>query len=463
MGELETRLREQTAIANSASVRRYLHVSRLQEIKGETMNAKPVHAELGASNCERWWNCPGSVGLIAKAPPPKVSIHASTGTIAHKIAAEALTLKQDGASDEKVNMFLLNKIGTWDESDGNNVEIDQDMIDAIKVYINLVEEVLAKHELSREYLKVETQVKITGVEVEDGAANEDLYGTADAIIVVPFNRIIVIDYKNGAGHKVEVIGNKQLLYYALGAYLALEPYELDSISTIEIIVCQPRHYDGGIQYYEIELAELLAFHKELIEAAKRVKPDAPVNAGAWCKWCPAIPICPVQLQLQKNQADLDFANVPVLLETTTPALVPVSTILSIVENEGNIRKMLDAMAEHVAALLHNNLQGVSEEDAALIRSKFKLVDKRANRQWKDENEAAKTIEKILGENTYVKRKMRTPKQIEDDLKKLKALGVDAKIVDELAFKPDNGLTMAKTSDKREARTPIKEAKEFDDL
>ena len=48
------------------------------------------HAKLSPSAAARWINCPGSIRLSEKVPPPPSSDYADEGTLAHAVAETKL-------------------------------------------------------------------------------------------------------------------------------------------------------------------------------------------------------------------------------------------------------------------------------------------------------------------------------------------------------------------------------------
>ena len=76
------------------------HTLRLFEIdasadaSAEPAHADRAHSELGASSCERWWNCPGSVAA-SRGMPNRSSPAAELGTAAHEVAELCLRNGQD--------------------------------------------------------------------------------------------------------------------------------------------------------------------------------------------------------------------------------------------------------------------------------------------------------------------------------------------------------------------------------
>src|SRR3546814_16725691 len=88
-----------------------------------------------------------------------------------------------------------------------------------------------------------------------------------------------------------------------------EPWRL--VNTVERVIVQPRapHRDGPVRRWETTGMELLDWAVELVDAAKRTaRPDAPLNPGEWCKFCPAAPTCPALRQKALDVAKAEFAE-----------------------------------------------------------------------------------------------------------------------------------------------------------
>jgi hypothetical protein len=85
---------------------------------------------------------------------------------------------------------------------------------------------------------------------------------------------------------------------------------------------------------------------------------------------------------------------------------------------------------------------------------YKLVAKRAIRQWADVEDAAAQLENILGEEAFTK-KLLSVAQAEKVLKKMKL-----ELSEDMVTKPDNGLTIAPVSDKRKEVVPFIEFMDF---
>src|SRR3546814_20931930 len=73
--------------------------------------------------------------------------------------------------------------------------------------------------------------------------------------------------------------------------------------------------------------ELLDWAVELVDAAKRTaRPDAPLNPGEWCKFCPAAPTCPALRQKALDVAKAEFAEDGALVLPDVSTL-PLSVVL----------------------------------------------------------------------------------------------------------------------------------------
>lgn len=242
-----------------------------------------AHSPLGASSAHRWMNCPGSVALCVGIED-KGSFAAAEGTVAHSIGENAL---RPGPK-----LGVLDHVATCD---GHAITVTQEMLDAVKVYVEYVQD--RAHVKER---KLEQRLDLSSV-------HPDCFGTADCILWKPKrSELEVIDYKHGAGVAVEVLNNKQLKFYALGALLTCGyPAKI-----VTVTIVQPRcpHPDGPIRSQTFEAIDLLDFAADLKEAAAATEqPDAPLHAGDWCRWCPAAGVCPEQRKQAQALARIEFS------------------------------------------------------------------------------------------------------------------------------------------------------------
>lgn len=212
--------------------------------------------------------------------------YAKEGTHAHGVAAQIL---------EK-HFFDIEPKG-W-------LAADKEMRAAVDVYVDFVkaETLKAKREDPAGTLMIEHRFDLSAV-------YPGLFGTADAIIYFPESKkLMVIDYKHGAGIAVEVEDNLQLQYYGLGALLSTGfPCE-----TVELVIVQPRceHEDGQIRRWTFSSIDILDFAADLAaDAHATTLPGAKLNPGKHCRFCAAAPVkCPAIKEKAQALAKLEFGS-----------------------------------------------------------------------------------------------------------------------------------------------------------
>lgn len=402
------------------------------------MAAKSKHSLIGASSASRWFECPGSIAMIEKAPKQAPNKYAAEGTAAHQIAEKCL---MDGKSPDEF-------FGQIVKVEGFEFEVDQEMVDAINVYL---EEVSANDPFHGGFVTLVEQ------KIDLSRLHEGLYGTADAIKRnYKGRKLKVIDFKYGRGTVVEVEMNKQGMYYVLGAIDAIYKQELeeknypiddplvfgwDQFDEVELVIVQPRarHVDGPVRRWVIPKGVLDKFQDELVEKARLTTlPNAPLKAGPHCKFCPAIAICPAQLQLISDSAQADFKPLvkseapvfPVVESLTMPQLV------GVLKYADQISSWLKAVEAHAFSLMSHGTAVPG----------FKLVKKKAFRKWANEDEAKSQLSLYMSdEEMLTAPELKSPAQIEKALSKK-----ERELIKPLIVTPDTGLTLAEETDPRPA-------------
>lgn len=367
----------------------------------------------------RWAACPGSVALSDGIHAP-TSRYAAEGTCAHDLAAGCLIAGVDP------DVYF----GAKRAADGFEFTVDEEMVDGVRLYIEAGADLFDK--AAGDEMHVERKFDLSHV-------YPGLYGTNDRIIWKPAQRrLIVDDFKYGAGTPVEVKGNKQLRYYGLGAVLTL------NLPVMEVWnrIIQPRcpHPDGPIREEKLNALDLLDFRGELIAAAKATKAaDAGLVAGDHCQFCPAAGVCPELAKKAQHAAALAFENV-----------VPPTP-----ENPKGIDYDKLAEALRLAPVVKSWATAVDELAYAEAESGktipgYKLVDKRANRTWVDVAKAEQTLKELgLGETQmYPLPVLKSPPQIEKVLGKKEF----AVIAPGLVERKSSGHALVPDSDKRPAVT-----------
>jgi hypothetical protein len=259
--------------------------------------------------------------------------------------------------------------------------------------------------------------------------HKDMFGTNDCCVAQPFGKLIVYDLKYGAGVPVEVIENKQLMYYGLGAM------QQGDFTEIELVIFQPRaaHKDGPVRRWTISPMDLVNFGIQLkAKAVETLNKKAPRVAGEWCKFCPALNVCPEALNKVIEVAQVDFSEAPTTLRD--PKDLDIGTLKNILDFIPFIDDWLKQVSAHALALAESgqHIPG------------YKLVKKRSNRRWINEEAAQEQLEMIYGEAIFNK-KLKSPAQMEK-------IAEDSE-VESLCEKPDTGHVLVPDTDGREARKP----------
>lgn len=349
-------------------------------------------ARLRPSSMYRWFECPGSVRL-SEGIEQTTSVAAQEGTAAHALAEKCLLL------GEKPEYYLGQII--------EGVEVTGEMVDAVRVYVNLVRS---------ESGRPEAKLSFDGIS-----------GTAD-FLRIDEGQVTVVDFKYGKGLAVEVERNKQLMFYALAAS--------GGQRNVIIVIVQPRcpHPDGPIRYAEYTREEMQAFREELRAAVKRVaKADKAkditkhLKEGDHCRFCPAAATCPKLKAIATDAAKKVFTEA----------------------------SRADDLAEalRLVAVLKPWIKSV--EDTALAQAKsgntlpgYALQPTYSNRRWIDEPSVIKAV--LSADPTlaiFESQKLKSPAQLE------KLLPKDMRyLVKELTTTDNTGVKLVK--DDRAAATSV---------
>ncbi len=388
----------------------------------------PAHSKLGASAAHRWMNCPGSVRLSAGLPD-STSKYAAEGSAAHALAAKCLETGNDA------DVYG----GEW-QHDGHKGEITDDMVEAVQVYLDAVRGDACEDEGNAPIRLVEHKFHLKEL-------HKNLFGTADCVQIWPSAKFLRdYDYKHGAGVGVDVVNNKQLKYYALGALLSYKK----PIAEVELVIVQPRcpHEDGAVRRHRFKTIELLEFKADLLDAVERTEAaeaeyeliKSPEDLVAWgkkwlklgdhCHWCPAAALCPEAKSRAQEAAKMEFSN------TTTydpQKLADTLAILPAIESwASTVREFAYGEALH-----------------GRVPPGFKLVDKRPTRKWKvDDHTVEVEMTKIgLGEaDIYAPREVKSPAQIEKVIGKAKKNADKLAVVGGLCTKVSSGTKLVPASE-----------------
>lgn len=391
------------------------------------------HSYFGASSSERWIACPGSVALCAKAPRSQSSSFASEGTAAHELAERSLLTRRMPSDFYGENIQV-----------GDTVYVvDSEMVSAVTEYVTEVLKVASRKYNPNIVDTFRVEIKFS---LKWFSGRDDLYGTCDACIPDTANRTIhVFDFKYGAGKPVYAENNTQLMYYALGV---LEKYgdfndgKCVNFDKAVLHIIQPRCEESGTTEWEISIAELMKWGREvLLEAVREALSENPSfnPSPSTCRWCSGKPMC-------KAYADSlsEAVNVSVY-EANDIVFPPIETLTDV-----QIAKILE-----VLPLIKTYMTSVGEY--ALARSLegniipgFKLVrGRKGNRKWNDPSAVEEAFGGLLGEELF-ENSLKSPAQVEKLLKLKLGKSMDKNILDPFVIREEGNITLAPESDKREA-------------
>lgn len=395
------------------------------------------HSPIGASSAERWMACAGSVNLIRDLGVSGRSTDESAeGDAAHAAAQHC----------------ILGSADAWEMIGGTfaGVEVDQEMADGVQLYLNAVRPVI-KEAMGRRVKLGPALGKVVFIEhrFSLSAVDEDAFGTVDFGAVVDKTLIEIVDFKYGVGVLKEAEANAQLLYYAAGLWFSLTPAQQKKITRIRMTIVQPRGWDESVEPVrtsEISSTDLLRWVNDSLRPGimSTQAEDAPLVAGDHCQFCPAAANCPALRAVFETVAEMteDFQSEPVKKEMEKMAgehakILEGWEIGGLADRVGVVRIFMKAVDDE---LFHRQMSGHRIPG-------WKLVEKKANRVWRDDAEAI--LSEKLGQDAYTKPKLLSAAQITKLGKEGKALAA------EYAFKPHGGLTTVPSSDKKVAvnRTP----------
>lgn len=367
------------------------------------------HSRVGASGANRWMNCPASVALTEQNPQPKKSsAYAEEGTKAHELA------------ESMVNARLANKTV-------NMLPYGPEMVNHVRVYTNEVVDCI--NNIENPIVQIEAKVNMSYV-------HPDLFGTVDAVVFDPEDQHLhVFDLKYGEGIMVDPYENAQLLFYANCVWLGYMPRKITSY------IVQPRATTGDvIKSWTYDAQRLANFEGEVRDAlawvdtyrnmyvnksgfaleANHVKP------GDHCTFCPALSVCPKHLETFEVMTTAE--KVPREKGATS---LDDKSLVEILSAEKSLNTWIKELKKIVETRLMN---GEAVEG-------FKLVEKRTNRCWTNED----TVIRKYGKKGMTETVVLSPSKAEKIF--------DKKELAKYITKPEGQPTMALATDKRKPINP----------
>lgn len=233
--------------------------------------------------------------------------YAVDGTEAHELVEYTLRERYTNAKEALVMSGMVWTHRTDDED--NRLASVQTMLDYVYELLDTYEdaELILEHTFT--------------FPTKTGA---DAGGTNDVIIIVPsLNLMYVVDFKNGAGHAVEVEDNPQLMFYGVGACTDGGALQYDHYTVILTIV-QPRafHSQGPVREWLVPQGRLDTFVDEVDAAIEACEGESPalVPGPEQCRWCDASSVCPAIEKAALQAVSVNFASVQQITTTTLPTV-----------------------------------------------------------------------------------------------------------------------------------------------
>ncbi len=373
-----------------------------------------AHSEMGPSTAHRWRRCYGSVAL-SRGLPDTARIEAAYGTVFHYFAALCLELGLDPQGF----------VGDTYPVEGFGVlKFDQEMADNMLFALDFL---WSMADSDTAIMIVEKRV---GLQIWVGKGE---FGTTDVAIFDPVNwRIIVFDWKYGAGVPVSPVRNDQAILYFLGSWndfgyqifhdyllattgdLAFE--EAPWFEDIEVIVMieQPRAQGGGGDW-TTNVGELLSIGEQIKYDARMAKsPEGATmfNPGPeQCKFCKAAKanICAPRARMLLEEAGLDFDALEGDFTVNAEPELPRPRALSpeqrsqVLIHKGMIEKYLDD--------LHREAYDDAMKGRAVPGLKL-VVGRSPPRKWVNEKRAEMLLRKRHGSAAFT-RKLISPAGAEE--------------------------------------------------
>lgn len=287
--------------------------------------------------------------------------------------------------------------------------------------------------------------------------DRESHGTVDFRIIRD-DRVIIADLKYGAGDLVDAAENTQCAIYGLSVVDDLEAsgmYSFEPDTIIEIWIIQPRHHaDLPAKKWEVTLADLRAFcepirekHDLIAETFGQIDNVALEDLGltfapseSACKYCKAKNFCPVRAEAATAElAGPDYSGIDLLADlpdieeiegTTTKkefnsrppeekvnlrlgerGPIPTEDLVKVFLNAPAILEWIKDVKEYVGDLV---LSGTLKSEHLKI-----VMGNPGDREWVDEEAAAKMLGNRLKESEKWTKKLLSPAKAEKllDLKK----------------------------------------------
>lgn len=341
-----------------------------------------THAECSPSQLSRLIACPGSRRLLRQASKDSTS-YAEEGTLLHR-AMEIQLKYNDAPAVVTLDEYARFKTIDYWNNEYKKLNLNREQRIAIEECLDYF------HSLMRELALTSEEEPKVALEAETSLAwcgMPEIAGHADVVIVTP-GRCDIIDWKFGAGIKVDCENNPQARAYAAGVFTSSAELEQTQVYTH---IVQPRMDNMG--YEQLSGRQLyqwlITFLKPAIQKTR--EPKAPCVPGVnQCRWCVGV-TCKAYSDEVKHLATEIFT--PYVEDKVPPQDIPVDDFVGVEK----LTYLLDK-AKFVKAF-------ISDLSAYMLKQcmtpeglpGYKVVAGRSSRKWVDQ-EHAETVLSSLAEN-----------------------------------------------------------------
>lgn len=378
------------------------------------------HSLLSPSGAYRWLACTPSARFEEQIPD-EASSYAEEGTLAHDLAAlkvfEALAANKVYGIDPKAERARIR------QSPHYSTEMERLTNDYCDYVLDIPDAAyLVEHPFNF-------------IPPDWGLPEQK--GTVD-LTAFTYESLYIIDFKYGAGVKVDAYENKQLLCYALGAYMKALAFGYFRIETIVLTIYQPRVGSNPASTWIIDPAYLM----DWAETELRVKAPAVLGgygdfvAGAHCGFCKARTSCRAFYD--------EFSEIRRIKDAR---IMTAKDRARVLQTGDEVAKWCKAVKDEAIKDLLANRK---------IRG-FKLVRRAGERAYKDE---ALVIDALCSELDYeqvFKVNVRSITDLEKQIGKKEA----ARLLDGLIVKKEGSLALVSEDDAREAYSAASDYDEDD--
>jgi hypothetical protein len=338
---------------------------------------KAAHSPFGGSVAARVLRCPASVDLTQKVPAylRRVSAYAARGTALH--AALVRLLDDDAPAPES---FAGKEFGSY-------VVTSDDIATALRPVLDFVNKLL---DAPGATFYLERRVVFPTI--------PNTFGTVDLLVRIG-RTIYVIDFKFGSGVLVRALTpadddpavdvlNSQLMFYGAAARHSL-PEFFAEVEDIVLTILQPVSVDIDAEMVStvtVTHDELDMFVAAYRVACEEALSDAPrLEPGAWCRFCPARPICPAH-----TSPLLDLAQ----FKPPAPWGAARAAFTSPPQKEAYLQILADGLnlvnaIKDIRVALHDQAKRALQNGDSVPG--YALSVGRAERHWRDETIALVTL------------------------------------------------------------------------